>query len=141
MNFYSDHEKPYFPRYLGLNLSDEEEDATDDKIRKFIGSNRSEETSRKTGLRRIARHCEKQNGVGTFEQLSSAELNTLLCSFLIDAKKDNGDNYETTTIHCMFSIIGRFFKDHGLGDLEKDTEYQGGRDVNKAKLKMLKRPS
>ena len=39
----------------------------------------------------------------------------------------------------MFSIIGRFFKDHGLGDLEKDTEYQGARDVKKAKLKMLKK--
>ena len=51
MNSYSDNERPYFPHYLGLNLSDEEEeDATADKIRKFIGSNRSEETSRKTGL-------------------------------------------------------------------------------------------
>ena len=81
MNSYSDDERPHFRLYLGLILSGEEEDATDVKIRKFIESSRSEETNRKPGLwiRRFARHCEKQNGVGTFEQLSRAELNTLLC--------------------------------------------------------------
>ena len=120
-------------------MSDDEESA-EDKIRKFVESSRSKETNRKTELWiiRFKQHCEKQHGVAVFDNLNKTELNTLLCSFIIEAKKQNGDGYETTTIHCMFSVIGRFFKDHQLGEMENDTEFQGARDVKKAKLKMLK---
>ena len=134
-----DNDAPFFPPYLGLALSEDEE-STEDKIKKFVESSQSVETNRNIHIwiKRFRQHCEQQNGAASFEQLSKTELNTLLCSFLIDARKANGDGYETTTIHCIFSIIGRYFKDNQQGDLEKDIEYQGARDVKKAKLKMLK---
>ena len=56
----------------------------------------------------------------------------------MDAKKENGDSYETSTVHSLFSILGRHLKDAHVGDLETDREFQGARDVKKAKVKLLK---
>lgn len=134
-------ELPFFPPSVGFNMTENDDQETlDEKTRKFIQASRSQETVRKTDhwIRRLQDHSKKLNGDKPLTSLNKAEINSLLCSFLMDVKKNDGDNYETNTIHCMFSVINRFIKDNKLGDLEEDQEYQGARDVKKAKLKKLK---
>ena len=135
-------ERPFFPPYLGFDIEGGEDvvaETPEDRAKKFIESSRSEETVRKTKLwvKRLREYGLQQTGK-TLEALNKNELNSLLCTFLIDANKTNGESYETTTVHCMFSILNRFFKDNSMGDLEEDTEFQGARDVKRAKLKLLK---
>ena len=128
---------PYFPPYLGLNLDFEEED---DKIREFIQSSRSKETTRKIEfwLTRLTEHG-KTIGINEgLTNLSKNKWNSLLCSFLIEAKRDNGQNYETSTLHSFFSLVGRYMKDNKIGNLDSDQEFQGARDVKGAKLKVIK---
>ena len=48
---------------------------------------------------------------------------------MIDAKKDDGGNYETSTIHTFSTLIGRYLKYNKLGNLDTDEEFQGARDV------------
>ena len=142
-----DRDRPYFPPFLGFDLSNEDEESgkiknqdEESRIKKYIEESRSSETVRKTEqwIKRLQAFSNKVNGEEPLECFQKSELNTLICSFLIEVKKINGDEYETTSIHSMFSIINRFLKDHNLGDLDKDEVYQGARDVKKAKLKLLK---
>ena len=53
-------------------------------------------------------------------------------------KKEDGENYKTSTIHTFLSLVGRYMKDNKIGDLATDQDFQGAKDVKKAKLKVLK---
>ena len=70
--------------------------------------------------------------------LEKADLNQLLYSFIIQAKKNNGENYEVTSMRSMFSLLGRFVKDITKGNVDQDAEYRGFCDVKRAKIKVLK---
>ena len=61
-------ETPFFPPYLGLEISDEVETA-EDRVRKYIEASRSEETVRKTEfwIRRLREHGHSQTGEKSIE--------------------------------------------------------------------------
>ena len=72
-------ERPFFPKYLGFDVSDSEDSETqEDRTRKCIESSRSEETVRKIDhwVKRRTEYCQKQN-YKTLETLNKTELNTL----------------------------------------------------------------
>ena len=131
-----DRELPYFPQFLGFDFGETE----DDKIREFVQSSRSEETARKSEfwVNRLEEYGKKIEINGDLKIISKTAWNSLLCSFMVDAKKEDGENYETSTIHTFFSLVGRYMKDNKIGDLATDQDFQGARDVKKAKLKVLK---
>ena len=58
--------------------------------------------------------------------MDKKELNDVMCSCLIDAKKD-GTSYETSPSAFLCHIINRHIKDNGLGNLETDPEFQTAR--------------
>ena len=101
---------PYFPPYLGVDFGETE----DEKIKEFIQSSRSKETVRKSQfwLTKLQEHAKKIGISGDLTGLNKTTWNSLLCSFLINAKKEDGENYETNTIYTLFSLIGRFMKDN-----------------------------
>ena len=132
-----DREKPYFPPYLGFQF---DENNIENTIKNYVDSSRSHETIRKMDfcMNRLEAHGKTLGITTPLVQLSKPEWNTLICSFLIEAKRETGQNYETSTIHSLFSLITRFLKDNRIGNLDSDAEFQGARDVKRAKLKMLK---
>ena len=44
------------------------------------------------------------------EDLQKKDLNQLLCSFAIQAKKDTGENYEVNSMKSLFSMLGGYMK-------------------------------
>ena len=72
------------------------------------------------------------------EDLQKNDLNQLLCSFVIQAKKYNCENYVVTSMKSLFSMLGGYVKSIDKGNVDQDVEYRGFCDVKKAKVKVLK---
>ena len=128
----------YFPEYLGFDMNFDE---VDDEIGKFIASSKSGETTRKQDLwaKKLHKFIGDSSIIGRkIEDASKADVNRLFCAFVIDAKKGDGDNYEVNTLRSMFSFLGTYAKQIKKGDVDSDQEYQGFRDVKKAKMKVVK---
>ena len=75
------------------------------------------------------------SNIGDLESLDKEGVNKLLCLFVIQLKKADGSEYETSSMHFTLSVLGRYVTDIGKGDVEKDVEYQGLRDVKKSQAK------
>ena len=76
--------------------------------------------------------------IGDPATLNREAMNKLLCMFVIQLKKADGTEHETSSMHSAISILSRHVREIGKVDLEKDSEYQGFRDVKRAKTKLLK---
>ena len=117
-------EKPVFDFKFFDSESDEESSAdTPDKIREYIEASRPKETKRKIEfwVGRLRDHGRQIGKDKEIVSMTKEELNDLICSFLIDAKKQDGSSYETSTIANFMGVMNRFVKDNKLGDLERET--------------------
>ena len=127
----------FFPDYLGFDMNfDDDED-----IEKFIADSKSEETSRKNGMWAKKLHSFiKDSSIIThrIDEATKEEMNRVLCAFVIRSKREDGDNYEVNTLRSLFSFLTAYTKQIKKGDIDTDQEYQGLRDVKKAKIKVVK---
>ena len=129
--------KPYFLDYLGFDFGPTDEKQTE--INNFIKSARSEETVRKNDetIKKLKSFATDTGITCPLESMEKADLNQLLCSLIIQAK-NNGENYEVTSMRSMFSLLGIFVNDIARGNVDQDAEYRGFCDVKRAKIKVLK---
>ena len=99
-----------------------------------------EETLRKSDhvVRKLKAFAVKSGLTNTVEDLPKEQLNQLLCSFVIHAEKDNGEEYEVSSVKSLFSMLGSYVKSIQKGDVDQDGEYRGFCDVKKAKVGSLK---
>ena len=128
--------KPYFPPFLGFDYGDDNEEL----ISSFVENSKSKETLRKSDqcVRKFKAFVEASGTSSPIENLEKKDINQLLCTLLIQLKKEDGSNYEINSMKTMFSMLGGFVKRIGRGNVEEDHEYVGFRDVKKAKVKVLK---
>lgn len=128
--------EPYFPKYLGLFESEEDDD---EEIKQFVEASKSDETKRKmSSWVNMLQNFATASDLGDPIKMCKQELNKLLCLFIIQMKKSDGSEYETSSMYSAVSLLGRYVREIGKGDIDKDSEYLGLRDVKKAKLKVLK---
>ena len=115
--------KPYFPDYLGIQFGYEVEE----EIADFIRETKCGETLRKSDhvVRKLKAFAVKSGLTSTVEDLPKQQLNQLLCSFVIHAKKENGEDYEVSSIKSLLSMFGSYVKLIQKGDVDQDGEYRG----------------
>lgn len=75
----------------------------------------------------------------TILELSPRDLNALVCKFLMSLKREDGGDYETGSIHNLFSLLNSYLKEHGYcSSLQDDDVFRGARQTKDAKVKHLK---
>ena len=127
----------YFPAYLGLDL----DFSADDEIDQFIADSKSEETTRKNSMwaKKLKSFIDGSSILShKVEEALKDDINRLLCAFVIRCKMENGDDYEVNSLRSMFTFLTNYVKQIKKGDIDSDQEYQGLRDVKKAKIKVVK---
>lgn len=71
--------------------------------------------------------------------LSARELNAVLSSYAISMTRNDGGDYEVSSVHNMFSLVTRYFKDNNYPfDIDLDAAFKGSREAKAAKVKKLK---
>ena len=119
-------------------LTDSDDD-DDIEIRNFVEATKSDSSKRKMAYwTKTLRDFASASDMGDPVTLNREAMNKLLCLFVIQLKKADGTEYETSSMHSSISILSRHVREIGKGDLDKDSEYQGFRDVKRAKMKILK---
>ena len=76
----------------------------------FITENRNKNTTKKTqsDLNVFYRWAKSVNEARTLENISEQELDKLLAHFVLNARKQNGDEYEPDTLTSMLRSFDRF---------------------------------
>ena len=71
-------------------------------------------------------------------ELSEPHIASVMCSYSIAMKRDDGTNYELSSINNFSSLIGKWLKDNGMAEIDGDVfmTYQEDKEV---KLKLLKK--
>ena len=66
-------------------------------------------------------------------------LNAVLCSFISSSKRNDGEDYEISSIHNMFSLLGKYLRENRYPkDIETDDEFRSAREAKSTKVKKLK---
>ena len=98
-----------FPPFLGFLSAMEEADelTVEEKTKQYVESSRSKESTRKAGywVKRLEEHSKKTKWRRIHYQPQQNLNNNVICSFWMELKKADSTDYETNTIHYMFSIL------------------------------------
>ena len=114
----------------------------DDAVRQFIESNKAKNTVKKTrsDLNVWNRWCESVNERRKLEDIPASELNRLLSNFFVSVRKQNGENYEPSSLTDFQRSIDRHLKYMDKEDsILNDKQYEGSRQAIEAKRKELRR--
>ena len=79
------------------------------------------------------------NNYGSMNTLSNQDLCEKLRSFFGSIKKDNGDEYKTSSLHLLHYALKTHFLSEREIDIDTNEEFQSAISVYLAKLKKLKR--
>lgn len=125
---------------FGFDFGDDEFNDIEERTKNFVDSMKSAETKRKTSMwiNKLCDHKEQLGIKSPLLALSKQVMNNIICSFFIDARKEDGGHFETSSMNNFFSVVKAYLKENRGWDLESEAEFQGSRDVKKAKLKLLK---
>ena len=84
-------------------------------IDNFITENRNKNTTKKTqsDLNVFYRWAKTVNETRTLENISEQELDKLLAHFVLNARKQNGDEYEPDTLTSMLRSFDRLLREKG----------------------------
>lgn len=137
--------KPYFC----MDLSDENEATKEDNIIEKIQKEateerdqiRSESTVKKTSfwVKKLQEEARKVGLKGEVLEMEPKKLDAVLSSLILTTKRGDGEDYEISTIHCMFSLIARFLKENNYPeDLESSPAFQMSRSSKVTKVRKLK---
>lgn len=105
----------------------------------FIQEQRNKNTITKTKstINIFSDFLRTQNENIKIEDMDRDKLNSVLESFFMTLTKANGDEYEPNSINSIFSGINRYLQEKRYGaNLSSSPEFQGARDILKAKMKV-----
>ena len=112
----------------------------ENEANKFIEDNVSMNTKKKTEfwLKKLQEHAQEIGFSQDIKTLSESQAANLMCSYLMSMKRDDGTNYELSSVNNFSSLIGKWLKDNEVGDIEGNA-FKTYQEVKKAKLKILKK--
>lgn len=92
-------------------------------------------------VRALREYCKSKNMSTTVEKYSKSELNNLLCTFYIDARKTNGEKYKASNLENIRFSLNRFFQNEKnyTMDIVKDPEFRDANVSFRAAMTELKR--
>ena len=112
----------------------------DEEIDKFIRKQRSQQTVYKdrTETNRLKKFCESVGENREQENIPPVELNKILCSFFMTAKRKDGKEYEPGSLASFQNTLQRILVDRGSKiNIKTDTEFEKSRKVLASKRKEL----
>ena len=110
------------------------------ELEDFISAQRSSNTVKKTksDMRALQRFCASINETREPEKMTSSELDKLLSKFFKDVKKENGEEYEPSSLTSFQRSFQRYFTEKKLPfNIFEDEEFSRCRQVLAAKRKSL----
>ena len=110
------------------------------ELEDFISAQRSSNTVKKTksDMRALQRFCASINETREPEKMISSELDKPLSKFFKDVKKENGEEYEPSSLTSFQRSFQRYFTEKKLPfNIFEDEEYSCCRQVLAAKRKSL----
>ena len=113
----------------------------DHEIEKFIADQQNENTKRKTvsDMRLFKAFCASRGEYRAIESLQPVELDTLFGNFLINVKKQKGEEYEPSSIRGFLSSLDRYLKGNRYPHtVIKNNLFPHTNEALKAKMKALK---
>ena len=112
----------------------------DEDIDNFITENRNKNTTKKTqsDLNVFYRWAKTVNETRTLENISEQELDKLLAHFVLNARKQNGDEYEPDTLTSMLRSFDRLLREKGKHySILTDRQFAKAREALSCKRKQL----
>ena len=70
-----------------------------------------------------------------FTDMDKATMAEVLCSHIMDMRRQDGNNYEISSVVNFFSLVGKYIRENNLGTIDEDVEFKILREVRNAKLK------
>ena len=113
----------------------------DEEIARFIAEQKNENKRKKTAsdMRLFKAFCLSRGENRPVEHLQPMELDTLFGHFLISVKKQNGEEYEPSSIRGFVSSLDRYLKESRYPHtIIKINLFQHTNEAMKAKMKALK---
>ena len=113
---------------------------SDEDISQFLEENENKNTARKTSqdialLKTFLREWQQNDP----EELTPLQLDASLRQFIVSVRKQDGSDYEPSSLRCMVASIERYLKKKSYGfSVINSIEFAGTREVLKAKQKALK---
>ena len=111
-------------------------------IDNFINKNRNKNTTKKTqsDLEVFYRWAKTVNETRTHENISEQELDKLLAHFVLNARKQNGNEYEPDTLTSMLRTFDRLLREKGKHySILTDIQFEKAREALSCKRKQLRR--
>ena len=113
---------------------------TDEEKKNFVDDNKNKNTVKKTNQhhRLLKKYLAFVGDTREVEVIPPNELNCILESFFVCVKKDNGDNYEPSTIRGMMGSIHRFLQEHNYEEnIMSSAKFAGMRTIVSSKFKVI----
>ncbi|XP_067030910.1 uncharacterized protein KIAA1958-like [Acropora muricata] len=116
-----------------VNVSDED-------ISQFLEENENKNTARKTSQDvALFKTFLTERKLNDPEELTPLQLDASLRQFIISVRKQDGSDYEPSSLRCMVARIGRYLKKVSYGfSVFNSIEFAGTREVLRTKQKALK---
>ncbi|XP_043247109.1 uncharacterized protein KIAA1958-like [Amphibalanus amphitrite] len=135
-------ELPNFDMFQGfLDYDDEPDENVEERIDKFIQNQVPAATTKKTksDIRKLDAFLQRKNETRPIETIPARELNIILCEFIMELNKDNGDPFEISTYNGVRYSLERHLKavKHPQPDLS-GKEYDKFRACLSAKVTIAK---
>ena len=106
---------------------------------KFVQEQRNKNTVKKTkyALQNFTEFL-RRNGVhAKIDGMDPQTLNNHIESYFILAKRSDGEEYEPSSLRCLFNGINRHLQENGYPEnMQSSTKFQGSRGILAAKLKV-----
>ena len=109
-----------------------------DETKKAIENAKNQATVKKTTywIAKLDKEAASLGLKGELLTMTPSTLNAVISSYLLSMKREDGEDFEPSSIHNMFSIVGKYLGDHRYGaDLEKDEVFRSAREAKATKVK------
>ena len=117
-----------------VNVSDED-------ISQFLEENENKNTARKTSSQDVAlvKTFLRERKLNDPEELTPLQLDASLRQFRVSVRKQDGSDYEPSSLRCLVASIERYLKKKSCGfSVVSSIEFAGTPEVLKEKQKALK---
>ena len=129
------------PRKLGgNNMSKAENLKSEEEIDKFIKGQKAKQTVYKdrTDMNKLTAFLATHNENREIRDIPAKQLNSLLCSFFMTVRRNDGKKYEPDTLSSFFQTYQRILSERGSQvNMKNDYEFESCRRVLAAKRKQL----
>ena len=128
------------PFELEIKMAEREGNSDSQELEDFISAQKSSNTVKKTksDIRALKRFCSTIDETREPETMTAKELDKLLSRFFKDITKENGEEYEPSSLTSFQRSFQRYFSEKKLPfNIFEDDEFSRSRQVLAAKRKSL----